>query len=257
MPVELHNTEKLLGLKKEQLPKHIAIIMDGNGRWAVNRGLPRIEGHRQGAKTVKKIVYECVSLGIECLTLYSFSMENWKRPREEVEFLMHLCVEYLSQELPEMMDKNVRLKHIGRKERLPEYVQESLDKTVEQTAGNTGMILALALNYSARAEICDAVTKIVNKIKNGQISNTDITEELISENLYTAGMPDPDLLIRTAGERRVSNFLLWQLSYAEFYVDEICWPEFEIENLHNAIKDFARRERKFGGLIKDKSGTRL
>ncbi len=257
MSVELHDTEKLLGLTRQALPKHIAIIMDGNGRWALNRGLPRIEGHRQGAKTVKKIVYECVSLGIEYLTLYSFSMENWKRPREEVEFLMHLCVEYLSQELPEMMDKNVRLKHLGRKDRLPEYVQDSLDKTMAETANNTGMTLSLALNYSARAEISDAVVDLVRQAEKGEISANDITEELISEHLYTAGMPDPDLLIRTAGERRVSNFLLWQLSYAEFYVDEVCWPEFEIENLHNAIRDFARRERKFGGLIKEKSGTRL
>jgi len=257
MPVELHDVEKLLDLKPEQLPKHIAIIMDGNGRWAVNRKLPRIEGHRQGAKTVKKIVYECFKLGIDCLTLYSFSMENWKRPREEVEFLMHLCVEYLSQELPEMMDKNVRLKHLGRKDRLPEYVQESLDKTMRATANNTGMILALALNYSARAEITDAVSEIAQKVQEGKLAVDQISEQLINEHLYTAGMPDPDLLIRTAGERRVSNFLLWQLSYAEFYVDEVCWPEFEIENLHNAIRDFAHRERKFGGLIKDKAGTRL
>ncbi len=257
MPVELHDTEKLLGLKREQMPRHIAIIMDGNGRWAVNRGLPRIEGHRQGAKTVKKIVYESVSLGIECLTLYSFSMENWKRPLEEVEFLMHLCVEYLSEELPEMMDKNVRLRHLGRKDRLPDYVQRSLDRTMAETSNNTGMILSLALNYSARAEICDAVKVIAEKVREGGISSGHITEELISEHLYTSGMPDPDLLIRTAGERRVSNFLLWQLSYAEFYVDEVCWPEFEIENLHKAICDFARRERKFGGLIKDRPGTRL
>ncbi len=257
MPVELHDVEKLLGLKREQLPKHIAIIMDGNGRWAVNRGQPRIEGHRQGVKTVKKIVYECVSLGIDCLTLYSFSMENWKRPREEVEFLMHLCVEYLSQELPEMMDKNVRLRHLGRKDRLPDYVQKSLDETMRATENNTGMILALALNYSARAEITDALSEIVRKIQSGKLTSDRISEGLIGEHLYTAGMPDPDLLIRTAGERRVSNFLLWQLSYAEFYVDEVTWPEFEIENLHNAIRDFAHRERKFGGLIKDKTGTRL
>lgn len=248
MPVERYDVEKLLGLKPEQLPKHIAMIMDGNGRWAQRQGLPRIEGHRQGAKVVRRMVTECSNLGVRCLTLYSFSMENWKRPREEVEFLMHLCVEYLIRELPDMMDKEVRLRHVGRMAELPPYVQDRLRETMAATAANRGLTLALALNYSGRVELVDACRAVAEKVARGELAPEQISEQMIGEHLYTAGMPDPDLLIRTAGERRLSNYLLWQLAYTELYIDPDCWPDFSEQHLYRAIKDYADRERKFGAI---------
>lgn len=249
-----YDVEKLLGLKREQLPVHIAIIMDGNGRWARRNSMPRIEGHRRGAQVVRQIVAECADLGIKYLTLYSFSMENWKRPREEVDLLMLLFAEYLAGERPRLMDKNTRLVHVGQQRGLPQFVADRLNETARLTADNTGMTLALALNYSARVEIIDAVGRIAKRVSAGQIDPEEIDEDLISQNLYTAGIPDPDLLIRTAGERRLSNFLLWQLSYSEFYVARVFWPEFTKVHLRRAIQSYAARDRRFGA-IDAKGGT--
>jgi undecaprenyl diphosphate synthase len=242
--------EKTLGLTPEQMPRHIAMIMDGNGRWAQRKGLPRIKGHEEGARIVKRMVRECTKLGIGYLTLYTFSTENWKRPREEVNFLMGLCVDYLIRELSEMMELSVRLRHVGRMQELPETVQKRLQQTIDTTAGNTGLTLSLALNYSSRVEIADAVRTIAEKVSKGELTPSAVNEKLIADNLYTAGMPDPDLMIRTAGEYRLSNYLLWQLAYSEFYIDDVCWPDFVEDRLHLAIKDYANRERKFGEIGK-------
>jgi len=230
------------------LPRHIAIIMDGNGRWARSKGLPRIRGHEAGAKVVREIVTHCAKLKIEALTLYSFSTENWKRPRDEVDFLMDLYVTYLIGERTTIMDNNVRFLHIGRREGLPAGVLTEMDGTVAMSAGNTGLKLCLALNYGGRHEIVDAVRRIARQVQSGELSWPQIDEEIMAEALYTTGLPDPELLIRTANERRVSNFLLWQISYAELHVSEKLWPNFGPEDLNLAIKDFASRERRFGGV---------
>jgi undecaprenyl diphosphate synthase len=243
-----YDVKKLLGIEPDQLPRHIAIIMDGNGRWAQKHGLPRFEGHRAGAKTVSRIVLEASKLGIQFLTLYSFSTENWRRPRQEIDVLMHLFAEYLVRERPNLMKYNVRMVHVGREAGLSDEVLRKLHGTISLTAGNTGMVLALALNYSSRVEITDAVRKIVQKSVSGEISVSDIEPQIISQHLYTAGIPDPDLLIRTADERRLSNFLLWQLSYSEFYIARVHWPEFKESHIRRAIRNFARRERRFGAL---------
>jgi undecaprenyl diphosphate synthase len=238
---------EVLGLAREQLPRHIAIIMDGNGRWARQRDWPRIRGHEEGAKSVRRIVTHCARLGIEALTLYSFSTENWKRPRDEVDFLMQLYVTYLIGERATIMNNNVRFLHVGRREGLPDPVLQEMDKTIEQSRSNTGLKLCLALNYGARNEIVDAVRKIAYGVSKGQLQPDDISEATISQSLYTVGLPDPDLLIRTANERRVSNFLLWQISYAEIHVSPKFWPDFVPEDLNAAIQDFATRQRRFGG----------
>ena len=214
-------------LSPDRRPRHIAIIMDGNGRWAKRQGLPRIRGHEAGAKTVRQIVTHCAKLNIEALTLFSFSTENWKRPSEEVEFLMGLYAEYLIAERETIMGNNVRFLHIGRRKGLPQSVLDEMDATVAMSRSNTGLKLCLALNYGSRDEI---------------------DESVISNELYTAGLPDPDLLIRTANERRISNFLLWQISYAELYISNKLWPEFTPLDLDAAITDFANRERRFGGI---------
>lgn len=227
---------------------HVAIIMDGNGRWARRKGLPRFMGHRQGAKTVSRIVLACSKLGIKCLTLYSFSTENWKRPKQEVDMLMHLCAEYLVQERSNLMKHNVRLVHVGRETGLPELVLQKLHETMDMTAGNTGMVLALALNYSSRAEIADAVRTIARRVATGELEPDAIDEGTISQHMYTAGLDDPDLLIRTAGEHRLSNYLLWQLSYTEFYIAKVLWPDFKNAHLHRAIRNYVRRERRFGDI---------
>jgi undecaprenyl diphosphate synthase len=245
--------EPLQDVPDNRIPRHIAIIMDGNGRWAVRRGLERIRGHQQGAKSVRSIVTECARLrkehgGPDFLTLYSFSLENWKRPLDEVGFLMQMYIDYLRQERATMMENNIRFAQIGRLENLPEPVLEEVNITLEETRKNTGLTLVLALNYGSRAEICDAVRAIAAKVKAGELSPADIDENTISENLYTADMPDPDLLIRTAGEMRVSNYLLWQISYAELYVSDVLWPDFAIPDLHTAIRCFASRNRRFGAL---------
>ncbi len=229
-------------------PRHIAIIMDGNGRWAERRGLPRIEGHRQGVVTVRKTTEECARLGIEQLTLYCLSSENWKRPQQELDFLMHLLEQYMIEERATIMENDLRVRMIGRRKSIPEQVLKELDQTVEMSQANQGMWLNLAINYGGRAELVDAVCAIGKKIAAGKLLADEIEEATIAEHLYTAGLADPDLLVRTAGEMRISNFLLWQISYAEIWVTEKCWPEFDEETLHQAINDFAGRNRKFGGL---------
>lgn len=232
----------------ERRPRHVAIIMDGNGRWAEQQSLPRIRGHEQGARTVRLISEECARIGIEQLTLYCLSSENWKRPADELEFLMFLLSEYMIQERETMMENNIRLQIIGRRDRIPGDVQAEMDKSLEMTAGNTGTCLCLAINYGGRAEIVDAIQKISSKVKSGQMELDEITEEVVSRHLYTAGMSDPDLLIRTAGEMRISNYLLWQISYAEMWVTRKMWPAFDVADFHQAILDFSKRNRRFGGL---------
>ncbi len=243
---KLKKTAKRLGLRPDQIPRHIAIIMDGNGRWAKKKGLPRVEGHREGGKTVEKIALNCVDFGIESLTLYSFSIENWKRPKTEVNALMHLYTQYLIQIRPTLMKNNVKLVHLGRSAGLPAPVQNELRKTMEITDANTGMILALALNYGGRTEIIDATIQIAQEHKNGKLRLRDIDEQCVSRHLYTAGFAEPDLLIRTANEMRISNFLLWQISYSEFYVTKTLWPDFKKSSLENAILAYAKRNRRFG-----------
>jgi len=243
---KLKKTAKRLGLRPDQMPRHIAIIMDGNGRWAKRKGLPRVEGHRQGGKTVEKIAQCCVDFGIESLTLYSFSIENWKRPKGEVSALMHLYTQYLIEIRATLMKNNVKLVHLGRSAGLPAPVQNELRKTMEITDANTGMILALALNYGGRTEIIDATIQIAQEYKNDKLRLRDIDEQCVSRHLYTAGLAEPDLLIRTANEMRISNFLLWQISYSEFYVTKTLWPDFKNSSLENAILAYAKRNRRFG-----------
>jgi undecaprenyl diphosphate synthase len=243
---KLKKTAKRLGLRLDQMPRHIAIIMDGNGRWAKRKGLPRVEGHRQGGKTVEKIAQCCVDFGIESLTLYSFSIENWKRPKGEVSALMHLYTQYLIEIRATLMKNNVKLVHLGRSAGLPAPVQNELRKTMEITDANTGMILALALNYGGRVEIIDATIQIAQEYKNGKLQLRDIDEQCVSRHLYTEGLAEPDLLIRTANEMRISNFLLWQISYSEFYVTKTLWPDFKNSSLENAILAYAKRNRRFG-----------
>ncbi len=242
----LKKTAERLGITAEQVPRHIAIIMDGNGRWAMARSLPRVEGHRQGGKTVERIAQTCVDFGIESLTLYSFSMENWKRPKSEVNALMELYTRYLVEIRSTLMTNNVKLVHLGKLCGLPPALQREFRETIELTANNTGMILALALNYGGRAEIVDATQKIAQEYKKGKLHLKDINERCISEHLYTVGLADPDLLIRTASEMRISNFLLWQISYSEFYVTKTLWPEFTKASLEKAILAYAKRNRRFG-----------
>jgi undecaprenyl diphosphate synthase len=245
---KLKKTAKRLGLTLKQMPRHIAIIMDGNGRWAEKRTLPRVQGHIQGAQTAEKIAQCCVNLGIESLTLYSYSMENWRRPKAEVDALMHLHTQYLIGIRPNLMKNNVKMVHLGRLTGLPETVKTELLKTIEMTGSNTGMMLGLALNYSGRAEITDAAKKIAQEYKKGKLRLEDINGLCISRHLYTAGLAEPDLLIRTANEMRVSNFLLWQISYSEFYVTKTLWPDFKKANLEKAILVYSKRDRRFGGI---------
>ena len=241
-----------LGYEPQQIPRHIAIIMDGNGRWATKRGLPRFEGHRQGGKTVERIVQYCLELGVECLTLYSFSLQNWKRPKEEVDFLMYLYAQYLEKIRPMLMKNNVRLVHLGLAIQLPESVQTALSETVALTAANTGMVLALALNYGSRTEIVEAVKKIAKKCKAGELAPEEIDEQCVNAHLDTAGLPDPDLVIRTSNELRISNFLLWQISYSEFYVTETLWPDFDKADIDKAVAAYASRSRRFGDVAPKK-----
>jgi undecaprenyl diphosphate synthase len=235
------------------MPRHIAVIMDGNGRWAQRQNLPRIEGHRRGVASVRRITEEAARLGIEQLTLYCLSSENWKRPQPEVNFLMHLLEQYMIEERTTIMDNDIRVAVIGRRDGIPPATQEEMDKTIAITAANGGMRLCLAINYGARAELLDAVRGIAADVEAGRLKAGRITEQSIRDHLYTAGMRDPDLLIRTAGEMRISNFLLWQISYSEIWVTDKCWPEFEVADLHSAIRDFAQRDRRYGGLSTDES----
>jgi len=234
-------------IDKTRLPRHIAIIMDGNGRWAKKRGLPKIFGHRGGAKTVDKITEDCAKLGIEALTLYSFSTENWKRSAEEVNALMRLLHDYLEKKYKKLQKNGIRLNAIGRLEGLPSEVRKRLLDVIKKTSGNTRMTLTLALNYGSRAEILDAAKRLIDGTRKGKIKDEDITEETFTNLLYTEGLPEVDLLIRTSGEMRVSNFLLWQISYAEIVVTKTLWPDFKTENLYDCINEYQKRERRFGG----------
>jgi undecaprenyl diphosphate synthase len=230
----------------KNLPRHVAIIMDGNGRWAHDRGLPRIEGHRRGAESVREIVRVSGELGVEYLTLYAFSIENWNRPKPEVSALMRLLEFYLKQEIAELDKSNVRLAAIGRVHELPASAQKQLEKSIAALKKNTGLTLVLALSYGGRAEIVDAVRSICGEVKDGRLSAEDVDEKVISQHLYTRSIPDPDLLIRTSGEMRVSNFLLWQISYAEMYVTETLWPDFRKVAYLKALEDYSGRNRRFG-----------
>jgi undecaprenyl diphosphate synthase len=242
------NPEERLGLPASALPRHVAIIMDGNGRWAERRGRARIWGHRAGVGSVRAVSIECARLGVERLTLYAFSQENWKRPRREVDILWKLLRQFLVRERDEILDNDIRFEAVGRLDGLPTFVRRELDETRAISARSTGMVLCLALNYGGRAEIVDAARALAEEVRRGEREPDSIDEAAFASRLYAPGAPDPDLLVRTAGESRVSNFLLWQISYAEFHVSPACWPEFREDHLHEALRDYARRHRKFGAL---------
>src|SRR5512136_412655 len=233
---------------KTSLPRHVAIIMDGNGRWARQRHLPRIEGHRAGAESARIIIRTAGELGIKYLTLYAFSVENWNRPKEEVDALMKYLVHYLKTETPELNKSNVRLEVIGQIYRLPEVVQELLQKSIATLSKNNGLTLIMALSYGGRTEIVEAARSIAAKVKVGQMDPADITEQVFAQHLYTRNLPDPDLLIRTSGEMRISNFLLWQISYTELVVTPTLWPDFRKPQFYSALEEYNRRHRRFGGL---------
>jgi undecaprenyl diphosphate synthase len=257
-PASRDEARLLERLDAERLPRHIAVIMDGNGRWAQRRHLPRIAGHRAGVESARTIIDTCARLHIPALTLYAFSMENWRRPKAEIDFLMRLLRQYLRKELPVIHRNNIRLQIIGRTEQLPEEVQADVAKGVALTAQNSGMVLTVALNYGGRAELVDAFNAILDHFRkkasngNGALANFRVDEETIAENLYTAGLPDPDLLIRTSGELRISNFLLWQIAYAEIYVTDTLWPDFRRAELYAALADYQKRERRYGGLAAER-----
>lgn len=232
----------------KRLPEHLAVIMDGNGRWAERRHLPRVAGHRAGVKAAREVIETCARLKLPYLTLYAFSLENWRRPQAEVDFLMRLLREYLKRELPSIHKNNIRLLIIGRPADLPDAVRKDIEHGMRLTARNTGMRLVVALNYGGRAELVDAFNALLDRVRLNGLSAFHADEQTISENLYTAGLPDPDLLIRTSGEMRVSNFLLWQIAYAEIYVTETLWPDFSRARLLEALVDFQERERRYGGL---------
>lgn len=231
-----------------RMPKHIAVIMDGNGRWAQARGMPRVEGHRRGATTVRRISEACRELGVSYLTLYCFSNENWKRPQEELSFLMSLLKTYLIQERPTLLKNDIRLTIIGRREGIPDEVLFEMDQSVELSKNGRSLTLCLAINYGSRQEIVDAIKSIAKDAQTGALDPASIDENLVSDRLYTTGMPDPDLLIRTSGEMRISNYLLWQISYSEIWITDKAWPEFEKVDLVQAIADYNKRNRRFGGL---------
>jgi len=245
-----------LSLDPARIPAHIAIIMDGNGRWANRRSLPRIAGHRAGVNAVRDTVETCARLGVGVLTLYAFSVENWKRPRVEVDMLWRLLRLFLRKELDTLQDNNIQLQAIGRLEFLPAKVQDELRSVIAVTARNTGMRLTLAINYSGRAELVDAVNALLDRARReGRLDTVRVDEETISRSLYTAALPDPDLLIRTSGEMRISNFLLWQIAYAELYVTDTLWPDFTRSELLRAVSEYGKRERRFGGLTAVPSTT--
>ncbi len=231
-----------------RLPRHIAVIMDGNGRWATKRGLPRVAGHRAGVEALRGVIKTCSRLGIEVLTLYAFSTENWKRPPQEVDALMKLLVEYLRAEIDELHHNGVRIQAIGRVQELPAFDREEIARAEALTRDNTGLKVNLALNYGGRLEVTDAVRAIAEQVKAGRLMPGDITQELVADHLYTAGSPDPDLIIRTGGESRLSNFLLWQAAYSELWVTPTYWPDFGPKQLYQALSDYAARERRFGGI---------
>jgi undecaprenyl diphosphate synthase len=236
------------GVPADKLPRHIAIIMDGNGRWARERGLPRIEGHRRGSQSVRACTAACVEAGIPYLTLYAFSKENWQRPADEVTALMNLLDRFLAEQISEIMEKNIRLRAIGHLDDLPDNARRRLDSAMEKSAANTALTLTLALSYGARTEIADAAQRIAREVKAGTLDPESVDEDTLASRLYTAGIPDPDLLIRTSGEMRISNFLLWQISYAEIVVTPKLWPDFGKEDLFAAVQEYARRHRRYGGI---------
>jgi len=244
-----HFNPQLSTLNRMNVPKHIAIIMDGNGRWATKRGLPRILGHERGYRTVKKIIRAADDLGISFVTLYTFSSENWKRPKQETSAIMELIRRAAKSELPDMQKNNVKLVLSGRVDELPEATKAQLLENVQATKNNTGVVMNLAVNYGGRGEIIDAVRKLAHKVADGDISPDDIGEETFAKHLYSPQLPDPDLLIRTAGEMRVSNFLLWQIAYSEIWVTKTLWPDFSRRHLLRAIEDYKKRKRKFGGIV--------
>jgi len=233
-------------IESDKLPRHVAIIMDGNGRWARKRTLNRVRGHEEGVESVRVIVRTSRNLGIKWLTLYAFSEENWRRSKKEVDSLMMLLKRFLKRELKEMLTNGIRFQAIGNTGKFPEEIRSLIDETVKRTAGNSEMTLSLALSYGGRQEIYRAVRKIAEKVRSGDVHPEEVTEELISDSLYTAGMPDPDLLIRTSGECRVSNFLLWQIAYTEIYITPVLWPDFRKEEYLLALEDFQKRNRRFG-----------
>ena len=235
-------------VKGEEIPTHIAIIMDGNGRWAKKRSMPRVAGHHEGMKTVRKITRCACDLGVKVLTLYAFSTENWKRPKSEVEFLMRLPEQFLNSFLPELMERNIKIEMIGVMESLPDFTQRALKHAMEETKNNTGLILNFAMNYGGRAEIAMAVQQIVHEVQAGNLSIDEINEQHISQHVMTAHLPEPDLLIRTSGEVRISNFMLWQLAYTEFWFTDTHWPDFDETCLKEAISVYQNRNRRYGGL---------
>jgi len=246
-PVTPEEASLLEKLDLTRLPRHVAVIMDGNGRWAQKRHLPRIAGHRSGTQSARTTIETCARLKIEALTLYAFSVENWRRPKTEIDFLMALLREYLRKEMPLIQKNNIRMRFLGRMDELPTGVQNDVRDAMEKTAGNPGMVLCVALNYGGRAEIVDAMNAILSE-GNGHGIPRKVTEEQLSRHLYTEGLPDPDLLIRTSGEMRVSNFLLWQIAYAEIFVTETLWPDFNRARLLEALLEFQKRERRYGGI---------
>ena len=242
------NATESVRLKPDNIPEHIAIIMDGNGRWAQERGLPRIAGHRAGMKAVKKATIAASNIGVKVLTLYAFSTENWKRPREEVDFLMSLPQEFLALELDELIKNNVTVRMIGWKENLPPHTLAAVETAIERTRHNTGLILNFALNYGSRREMISAIRHLVEDIGEGSVNIEDVDEQLFSRYLLTRDLPDPDMIIRTSGEIRVSNFMLWQMAYSELWFTDIYWPEFEEKHLYEAIMEYQRRARRYGGI---------
>jgi undecaprenyl diphosphate synthase len=246
-PVTPEEAELLAKLDLTRLPRHVAVIMDGNGRWAQRKHLPRVAGHKVGTQTARTVIETCARLKIEALTLYAFSVENWRRPKTETDFLMQLLREYLRTEMPLIQRNNIRMRFLGRAEELPPGVQQDMRAAEEKTAGNGGMVLCLALNYGGRAEIVDAANALLAE-RNAQGNREPITQEELSSRLYTSGLPDPDLMIRTSGEMRVSNFLLWQIAYAEIFVTETLWPDFNRERLLESFVEFQKRERRYGGI---------
>lgn len=235
-------------LPADNIPEHVAIIMDGNGRWARNKGLPRIVGHRNGMKAVKRATIAADELGIRILTLYAFSTENWKRPKDEVDFLMSLPQEFLALELEELIEKNVQVRMMGHTDNLPRHTLEAMEEAVSRTENNTGLILNFALNYGSRREMTESMKVIAREVQTGQLSPEDITEEMINSHLLSQGLSDPDLLIRTGGELRLSNFMLWQAAYSELWFTDLYWPEFGREQLVEAVAEYQRRTRRYGGL---------
>ncbi len=249
-------TEKLKEeiLKRNNTPKHVAIIMDGNGRWAKQKGLPRIAGHKKGIDSVREIVKLCPELGIEILTLYTFSVENWNRPKTEISALMELLLKSIRKEINELMKNNVRVNTLGILSDLPKMARKGMEEALERTKNNNGLILNLALSYSSRIEIVDMIKKLAKKVKKNEIDVDDINEKVVSDNLYTYGLKDPDLLIRTSGVYRISNFLLWQLAYTEIYITDTLWPDFRTDEFYKAILDYQKRERRFGMVSEQISG---